>query len=118
MGGERPRIGPQPLHGLGSETNGSLALIRELHVYGPEVALGQRNTAAAQHKGLGRQLLLEAERVAADEFGVSLIAILSGVGARDYYRSGLGYALKGDYMVKKLSTAFTTNYSNPSLPIA
>jgi elongator complex protein 3 len=98
----RMRIQAKPIAGLGPETGGNLALIRELHVYGPEVALGQRKLAAAQHRGLGKALLLEAERLASEEFGTPLIAVLSGVGAREYYRSDFGYVLVGDYMVKKL----------------
>ena len=98
----RLRIQAKPIAGLGQETGGNIALIRELHVYGPEVALGQRKPATAQHRGLGRALLLEAERLASEEFGTPQIAVLSGVGAREYYRSDFGYALVGDYMVKKL----------------
>ncbi len=97
----RMRFQEKHVPGLGQK-NGSLALVRELHVFGPEVALGRRNMAAAQHKGLGRLLLLEAERIATQEFSVPLIAILSGVGAREYYRSDLGYSFKAGYMVKKL----------------
>jgi elongator complex protein 3 len=97
----RMRFQEKHVPGLGQK-NGSLALVRELHVYGPEVALGRRNMAAAQHKGLGRLLLLEAERIATQEFSVPLIAVLSGVGAREYYRSDLGYSFKAGYMVKKL----------------
>ena len=93
----------------------SLALVRELHVYGPELALGKRSIAAAQHKGLGRLLLLEAERIAAQEFGAPLIAVLSGVGARAYYRSDLGYRFKAGYMVKKLEVCVKTP---SSLPVA
>jgi len=97
----RMRIQLKPLARLGQEVNGNLALIRELHVYGPEVALGERKEASVQHKGLGRSLLLEAERIASCQFGATLMAVLSGVGARDYYRSD-GYSFKGGYMVKKL----------------
>ncbi len=97
----RMRLQEKHVPGLGQK-NGSLALVRELHVFGPEVALGRRDMAAAQHKGLGRLLLLEAERIATQEFSVPLIAVLSGVGAREYYRSDLGYSFKAGYMVKKL----------------
>ena len=97
----RMRIQSKPLAGLGQEVNGNLALVRELHVYGPEVALGERKEASAQHKGFGRSLLLEAERIASFQFGAPLMAVLSGVGAREYYRSD-GYSFKGGYMVKKL----------------
>jgi len=99
----RMRIQSKPLAGLGQEVNGNLALIRELHVYGPEVALGRRDESAAQHKGLGRSLLLEAERIADEEFNSPLIAVLSGVGAREYYRSD-GYSFKAGYMVKRLKS--------------
>ncbi len=97
----RMRLQEKHVPGLGQK-NGSLALVRELHVYGPEVALGRRNMAAAQHKGLGRLLLSEAERIADEEFNSPLIAVLSGVGAREYYSSDLGYSFKAGYMVKKL----------------
>ncbi len=98
----RLRIQSKTIAGLEQAENNNLALIRELHVYGPEVSLGQRDVSAAQHKGLGRELLLEAERIASREFGAPIIAVLSGVGAREYYRSGFGYSLQGSYMVKKL----------------
>jgi elongator complex protein 3 len=80
----------------------SSAIIRELHVYGPEVPLAGQNAAAAQHKGLGKALLREAERIAAEEFRVSQMTILSGIGAREYYRSEFGYRSRGDYMVRDL----------------
>jgi elongator complex protein 3 len=98
----RLRIQTKTVAGIEKAEDNSLALIRELHIYGPEVSLGQRDTAAAQHKGLGRELLLAAERIAAKEFKTPIIAVLSGVGARDYYRSDFGYSLQGSYMVKEL----------------
>jgi elongator complex protein 3 len=78
------------------------AIVRELHVYGPEVPLKHQDSVAAQHKGLGKALLREAERLARDEFRVPELAVLSGVGARDYYRTEFGYRLRGDYMVGSL----------------
>lgn len=82
--------------------NGGMAMVRELHVFGPEVPLRARLEEAAQHRGLGESLLREAERIAKEEFGVDSLSVLSGVGAREYYRS-LGYDLKGPYMVKQLT---------------
>lgn len=81
--------------------DGHLALIRELHVFGPEVPLGTKNSAAAQHKGLGRALLEEAEKIARREFQSDKIAVLSGIGAREYY-SEIGYQFETPYMVKRL----------------
>jgi elongator complex protein 3 len=81
--------------------NGEKAVVRELHVFGPEVPLRERAERAAQHHGLGETLLREAERIASEQFKVERLSVLSGVGAREYYRS-LGYGLEGDYMVKEL----------------
>jgi len=100
----RMRIQAEPIAGLGPENSGNLAIIRELHVYGPEVSLGQQSAVAAQHKGLGKALLGEAERIAAEEFRVPVIAVLSGVGAKEYYRTEFGYRSQGDYMVKSLAS--------------
>jgi elongator complex protein 3 len=84
------------------QPEGMKAIIRELHVFGPEVPLSQLHTKAAQHKGLGKALLHEAERISKDEVGAREIYILSGVGAKEYYRTESGYYSKGDYMVKGL----------------
>ena len=81
--------------------NGKKATVRELHIFGPEVPLGSRLEQAAQHHGLGERLVRQAETLAAAEFGADRLSVLSGVGAREYYRS-LGYGLEGNYMVKKL----------------
>ena len=43
----------------------------------------------------------EAERIAREEHDSTKIAVISGVGPRDYYRR-LGYELEGPYMTKKL----------------
>ena len=101
----RMRIQSKPIARLGQEIKGNLALIRELHVYGPEVSLSQRNPVAAQHKGLGKALLREAERIAGEEFRVGQMVVLSGTGAKEYYRTEFGYSSQGDYMVKSLASS-------------
>jgi elongator complex protein 3 len=98
----RLRIQDEPAPRLADGVKESCGLIRELHVFGPEIPLSQRQESAAQHKGYGRALLKEAERIAKEEFGKQYCAVLSGVGARDYYR-GEGYELRGYYMVKRLA---------------
>lgn len=95
----RLRIESQPLPSLGGKS--PLALVRELHVFGSELALGKHEDKAAQHQGLGKALLAEAERIAVEEFGASLVAVLSGVGARQYYAE-LGYVFNSGYMTKVL----------------
>jgi len=98
----RMRIQNKPITQLVQETDGHLALIRELHVYGPEVPLKQQSLGTAQHKGLGKALLREAERIACEEFQARQMVVLSGTGAKEYYRAELGYHSRADYMVKEL----------------
>ncbi len=78
------------------------ALVREIHTYGPMVKIGAKNSNAPQHRGFGKLLVEEAEKIAKDEFGLKRIAVIAGVGVRPYFRK-LGYDLKETYMVKRLS---------------
>ncbi len=77
------------------------AIIREVHTYGKLVPIKSRDIKSPQHIGLGRKLLQEAEKIAREEFGAKKIAVISGIGVRDYYRKN-GYKLEGTYMIKKL----------------
>jgi elongator complex protein 3 len=98
----RLRINNEPLLEPSSERKRK-AMVRELHIFGPEVPLGGRLAQAPQHHGLGEKLLREAERIAREEFKADRLSVLSGVGAREYYRS-LGYSLEDAYMVKELGS--------------
>jgi len=99
----RLRIQSKPVVELGQTDKGNSALIRELHIYSPELPLSQRNSSAVQHRGLGKALLQEAERIARDEFQAREMIILSGVGAKEYYRTEFDYHSQGDYMVRSLA---------------
>jgi elongator complex protein 3 len=74
------------------------AIIREVHVYGKALKLGEEGNLS-QHKGLGKMLMSKAEEIA-KEAGYKKIAVISGIGVREYYKK-LGYVLEGTYMVKK-----------------
>ena len=77
------------------------ALIRELHVYGQHTGVGSSNTHSVQHKGLGSRLLHKAEDIAL-RHSYDRIAVISGVGVRNYYRKK-GYVLgEQEYMYKSL----------------
>ncbi|CAI5737270.1 unnamed protein product [Peronospora destructor] len=88
------------------------ALIRELHVYGQLVAAinkskkhtisASTNDGAAQHTGLGTQLMMKAEAIALAH-GHKKMAVIAGVGVRNFYRR-LGYEVKGEgeLMIKHL----------------
>ncbi|KAI5450151.1 Elongator subunit [Naganishia albida] len=80
---------------------GGCSLVRELHVYGTAVGVHSRDPKVFQHQGIGTLLMEEAERIAREEHGSGRVAVISGVGTRDYYRR-LGYVLDGPYMVKDL----------------
>ena len=83
------------------EITDKTALIRELHVYGNMIQIGDKNPSIGQHTGFGEKLLKEAENIAIDN-GRDEIAIISGIGTRNYYRK-FGYERKGPYMAKKLT---------------
>lgn len=78
------------------------SLVRELHVYGSVVPLHVRDPRKFQHQGFGTLLMEEAERIAREEHGSEKIAVISGVGVRNYY-ARLGYELDGPYMSKWLN---------------
>lgn len=74
------------------------ALIRELHVYGTATAIGEEGLI--QHRGWGKRLMEKAEQLAKDQ-GKAKVVVISGVGAREYYRK-IGYQREGYYMVKSI----------------
>ncbi|MFP3224921.1 MAG: tRNA uridine(34) 5-carboxymethylaminomethyl modification radical SAM/GNAT enzyme Elp3 [Nitrososphaeria archaeon] len=76
------------------------AIVRELKVVGKVIPIYEKGSGW-QHKGIGRTLLSEAERIAKEEYGLEKIAVISGVGVREYYMK-LGYFKDGPYVSKKL----------------
>ncbi|XP_060559561.1 elongator complex protein 3 [Ruditapes philippinarum] len=83
------------------ELKGGVSVVRELHVYGSVVPVHARDPTKFQHQGFGMLLMEEAERIALEEHGSHKIAVISGVGTRNYYRK-IGYELDGPYMSKTL----------------
>ena len=81
------------------EITNKSAGIRELHVYGSAAPLGEKGII--QHRGFGRKLLRKAEKAAKEGYDKNKMLIISGIGAREYYRK-FGYRRKGVYMIKRL----------------
>ena len=77
------------------------AIIREVHVYGPVVRLGESAQGEAQHLGLGTRLIAEAEARAQVQ-GYERMAVIAAIGTREYYRKA-GYETDGLYMLKVLA---------------
>ncbi|MCX6745494.1 MAG: tRNA uridine(34) 5-carboxymethylaminomethyl modification radical SAM/GNAT enzyme Elp3, partial [Candidatus Parcubacteria bacterium] len=75
------------------------AIIREVHTYGQLIPLKSKQKAV-QHVGLGKSLIFEAEKIAKKQ-GFKKIAVISGIGVREYYKN-LGYSLWKTYMVKNM----------------
>ncbi len=98
----RLRIPSQTLaknkHFLSSLDNS--AIIREIHTYGQTLPTGKQDISP-QHKGLGKKLIREAEKIAKKEFKTKKMAVISGVGVRRYF-SILEYKLENTYMIKTL----------------
>jgi elongator complex protein 3 len=82
---------------------GAVSMVRELHVYGGAVPIHSRDPRAFQHQGFGTLLMEEAERIARFEHQSRRMAVIAGVGVRNYYRR-FGFHLEGTFMVKDLST--------------
>lgn len=76
------------------------AMIREVHVYGRAVAIGQMQHGKAQHAGLGTTLIEYAVELAAER-GYEKLAVISAVGTRDYYRKR-GFEDGELYQIRKL----------------
>lgn len=87
-----------PLTGL-ADLQGA-GIIREVHVYGQSLEVGQTEQGVAQHSGLGSSLLEEAERIARAQ-GYRRLAVIAAVGTRCYYIKR-GFERGELYLVKRL----------------
>jgi elongator complex protein 3 len=75
------------------------AVIREVHVYGQSLEIGESSGGRAQHLGLGKQLIERAAEIA-QERGFGRLAVISAIGTREYYRKrgfedGVLYQVRG-----------------------
>ncbi len=61
------------------------AMVREVHVYGQSLRLGETAVGSAQHLGLGTRLLERAAALAR-QAGYARLAVISATGTRAYYR--------------------------------
>ena len=76
-------------------------IVRELHVFGKSIKIGEHEENSIQHSGLGRKLMDEAEKISKESFDAKKLLVISAVGTREYYKK-LGYSLDGPYMSKQL----------------
>lgn len=76
-------------------------IVRELHVYGKSIKIGEKEKTEIQHLGLGKSLMREAEKISKEECNAKKILVIGAVGTREYYQK-IGYSLYGPYMKKTL----------------
>jgi ELP3 family radical SAM enzyme/protein acetyltransferase len=100
LGFLRLRLGSALNKSVIPELVGKTAMVREIHTYGRVKQVGIGVSNGTQHNGLGKTLLSIAEEISV-RAGYDKIAIISGIGVRDYYRKR-GYELVGTYMMKTI----------------
>jgi len=83
------------------EITSNSCIVRELHVFGKSIKIGEHEENSIQHSGLGRKLMGEAEKISKESFDAKKLLVISAVGTREYYKK-LGYSLDGPYMSKQL----------------
>ena len=88
---------------LGMADLAGAALVREVHVYGQSLEVGAEQEGAAQHIGLGTNLLAKAEEIARQR-GFRRLAVIAAIGTRRYYASR-GFSIGELYMVKDIEPA-------------
>ena len=86
------------------------ALVRELHVYGQVMTKTDNNNIGnnIQSKGFGKLLMRKAEEISAVH-NYTKIAVISGIGVREYYRS-IGYNDEATFMTKILTISDIISY--------
>jgi elongator complex protein 3 len=98
----RLRIDPNPGGDIVPEIN-RCGLVRELHIYGQSMSVGEssRGEYGSQHRGFGMKLMKIAEEISTWH-NLKKVAVIAGVGVREYYMKKCGYKLEYTYMIKKL----------------
>ncbi len=84
----------------GMEDLRDAAIIREVHVYGPALPVGDEQPGAAQHAGLGTRLLARAADIARAA-GFRRLAVIAAVGTRQYYLRR-GFQRGAYYLIRPL----------------
>ena len=83
------------------EITDKTSIVRELHVFGKAISIGEQEEFSFQHQGIGKKLMMEAEKIAATDLSSNKLCVISAVGTREYYKK-LNYRINGPYMAKEL----------------
>ncbi len=90
--------------------DGKTLIVREIKVVGELVPkdLKPNGFSQIQHRGYGKLLLNQAEKISLEDFDAKKLDVISGIGARDWFYK-MEYTLDGPYVSKKL---YETNFFN------
>ncbi len=83
--------------------DGRTLIVREIKVVGELVPkdLKPNRYTQIQHRGYGKLLMENAEKISYEDFDAHKLAVISGIGAKDWFYS-LGYTSDGPYVSKKI----------------
>ena len=78
-------------------------IVREIKVVGELVPkdLKPNSFSQIQHRGYGKLLMSNAEKISTEEYGTKKLAVISGIGAKSYFYE-MGYKSDGVYVSKIL----------------
>ncbi|MEE9378794.1 MAG: tRNA uridine(34) 5-carboxymethylaminomethyl modification radical SAM/GNAT enzyme Elp3 [Candidatus Lokiarchaeia archaeon] len=83
--------------------DGKTMIVREIKIVGELVPKDSKPNSISQiqHRGFGKLLMENAEKISFEEYGIKKLAVISGIGARDWFYE-IGYQLDGVYVSKVL----------------
>jgi elongator complex protein 3 len=76
------------------------SIVREIHTYGTHVPVNHASSEL-QHKGYGKNLLAEAQRISREEFDKKKLVVIAGSGVKQYFLQQ-GFFYDGPYVSKNL----------------
>ena len=83
--------------------DGKTMIVREIKVVGELVTKDSKPSSFSQiqHRGYGKMLMKNAEKISLEDFDAKKLAVISGIGVRDWFYEQR-YALEGPYVSKLL----------------
>lgn len=79
------------------------AIIREIHIYGQSLEIGQKSIDKSQHLGLGKTLIQEAIKIS-QKYRFKKLAVISSIGTKDYYKKN-GFIDTNLYQIIQLTVS-------------
>ena len=93
---------PSPFAHRSELNDGNTLIVREIRIVVELVPKNSipENQGQIQHRGYGKLLMKNAEKICIEDFNAKKLAVISGIGAKDWFFS-LGYKRDGEVYVSK-----------------